>query len=181
MGSKSKGPADVLGGFTDEDDEDGDGKDGQVCNGTNEDSHADEALGDASAGEEESLPDEDGGVSPLSSESKSQKSPLSDVPSPGHRSVHPEATQTDDQEPSDREAVPSEEPVDSHSPGQGVATVTKDGPPLALSPGGSVGKGCEQICNGTSPPPSPRVTRSHKRKRGSSADSPQPADPVQDR
>lgn len=178
-----------MGLFADEDHEDADenGTD-QVCNGSNKDNHAGEALGNASAGEEESLPDEDedpvtSGVSPLSSESKSQKSPLSDVPSPGRSPVHPESTQTDDQEPpSDREVVAPEEPVESHNPSPGVAAVTKDGPPLPLSPGVILDEGCGQMCNGTSPPPSPRVTRSHKRKRGrDSPHSPPTTDTVQDR
>lgn len=123
------------------------------------------------------------GVSPLSSESKSQKSPLSDVPSPGRSPVHPESTRSDDQEPpADREVVDSEEPLEPHNASPGIAVVTQDRPPLPLSPGVVLDNGCEQICTGTSPPPSPTVTRSHKRKReDSSADGPQTADRVQDR
>lgn len=182
-------PADVLRLFPDEDHEDGDdnGTD-QVCNGTGEDTHTGEALGSASPGEEESLPDEDeepgtSGVSPLSSEGKSQKSPLSDVPSTGRSPVHPESTQTDAQEPAaDGEVADSEEPLEPRNPSPGVAVVTKDGPSLPLSPDVVLDNGCKQICNGTSPPPPPTVTRSHKRKReDSSADSPQTADRVQDR
>lgn len=118
------------------------------------------------------------GVSPLSSESKSQKSPLSDVPSPGRSPVQPESMQTDEQKPqSDTEAVESEEPVESHDPSPGIATVTKEGALLPLSPGGILDQDCGQMCNGTSPPPSPSVTMSHKRKRDSSPDT---ADSAQD-
>lgn len=159
-----------------------------MCNGTNKDNHTGEALGNASAGEEESLPDDDeepvtSGVSPLSSEGRSQKSPLSDVPSPRCSPVHTESTQADYQEPpSDREVVDSEELVESHNPSPGIAMVTKDGPLQPRSPEVVLDKGNGQMCNGTSPPSSPRVTRSHKRKRESdSPDGPQTAEPVQDR
>lgn len=172
--------------FADEDHEDGDdGGTDRVCNRTSEDTHTGEALGSASPGEEESLPDEDeepgtSGVSPLSSDSKSQKSPLSDVPSAGRSPVHPESTQTDVQE----LAADLEDPLEPRNPSPGVAMATEDGPSLPLSPEVLLDNGCEQICNGTSPPPLPTVTRSQKRKRkreGGSAASPQTADRVQDR
>lgn len=170
LGQTKVPPADVLRLFPDEDHEDG-GDDGtdRVCNGTGE------ALGSASPGEEESLPDEDeepgtSGVSPLSSDSKSQKSPLSDVPSAGRSPVRPGSTQTQTQEP----AADSEEPPEPRDPSPGVAVATEDGPPPPLSPEVVLDSGCEQICNGTSPPPPPTVTRSQKRKReGGSADGPQ--------
>lgn len=153
-----------------------------MCNGTNRDSRSGEGVGTASAGEEESLPEEEeepgtSGVSPLSSEGKSQRSRLSDVPSPGRSPVQPESPQTEPQEPgqeSDREAVASEEPLESHTPSPGVATVTKDGPPPPVSPGLSLDKGCGETCNGTSPPRSPRR---HKRRRETdAADGPRAGD-----
>lgn len=187
---KFRRAADVFGLSTDEVHEDGDDEDDHVCNGTSKDDRADEPLGLASAGEEESLPDEDeepatSGVSPRSSESKSHKSPLSNVASPGRSPVPPESTQTDHQKPpSDREEGASEEPVESHNPSPGIAAATADGPPLPAPPGGLLDKGCGQICNGTSQPPNPRLTRSQKRKREEeegSPGSPQTAAPAQDR
>lgn len=182
-------PAYVLRLYSDEDHEDGDDDvTDQVCNGTGEDTHTGEVLGSASAGEEESLPDEDeepgtSGVSPLSSESKSLKSPLSDIPLAGRSPVHPESTQIDSQEPAaDGEVADSEEPLEPRNPTPGVAVVTEDGPSLPLSPEVVLDNGCEQISNGTSPSRPPTVSRSQKRKReGRSADGPQTADRVQDR
>lgn len=169
---------------TDEDREDGDDNCAkQLCNGTNNDNHTGEVFGNGSAGEEESLPDEDqepvtSAVSPFSSESKSQTSPLSDVPSPGHSPAPPESLQTDiEKEPSNGPVAESEEPVESPCADADITPVTENGAPLPLSPEVIVGKGCGQSCNGTSSPPSPRVTRRHKRKREDiSPDSPQPAD-----
>lgn len=171
---------------TDEDNEDKEDKDDngakQLCNGTN-DNHAGEAFGNVSAGEDESLPDEDqepvtSAVSPFSSESKSQKSPLSDVPSPGHSPAAPESLHTDIKKPSSNgQVAESEEPVESPCADPDITPVTENGAPLPLSPQVIVGKGCGQSCNGTSSPPSPRGTRRHKRKREDmSPDSPQPAD-----
>lgn len=178
LGQTKVPPADVLPLFPDEEHEDGDdGGTDRVCNGTGEDAHAGEALASASAGEEESLPDEDeepgtSGVSPLSSDSKSHKSPLSDAPSAGRSPVRPGSTQTDAQEP----AADSEEPPEPRDPSPGVAVATEDGPSLPLSPEVILDNGCELICNGTSPPTPPMVTRRQKRKREDG-----PADGPQDR
>lgn len=149
----------------------------------NQDNHTGEAFGNVSAGGEESLPDEDeepvtSGVSPLSSESKSQKSPLSDMASPGCSPGHPEAMQTDCQKPPPNGiAAESEEPLESPNPNPEITPETENGAPLPLSPVVIVDRSCGQMSNGTSPPPSPRGTRSNKRKREDfSTDSPQSVD-----
>lgn len=168
---------------TDEDDEDKDDNCAkQLCNGTN-DNHTGEASGNVSTEEDESLPDENqepitSAVSPFSSESKSQKSPLSDVPSPGHSPAAPKSLQTDIKKPpSNGEVAESEEPVEPPRGDPDITLLTENGAPLPLSPEVIMGKGCGQSCNGTSSPPSPRGTRRHKRKREDiSPDSPQPAD-----
>ncbi len=137
--------------------------------------------GSVSAGEEGSVKDEDeepvtSGFSPLSDESKSQVSPLSDIPSPRHSPSQSEPMQTENQMPlSNGNVAGLEEPVNSTNHVSVVlvsnSKVTKDpaevspvaanGVSLPLSPAVIV----DTRSNGTSPPPSPRTTRSQKRKR----------------
>ncbi|XP_003969133.2 death domain-associated protein 6 [Takifugu rubripes] len=166
----------------DEDNEDeDDNSSSQLCNGASNNGHTGEAFGNVSAGDDESLPDDQepvtSAVSPFSSESKSQKSPLSDVPSPGCSPGHPESMQTS-KPPSNCPVVESEELVESPCAGPEITPVAENGAALPLSPEVVVDKCCGRSCNGTSPPPlSPRVSSSHKRKRQHAApDSPQTAD-----
>ncbi|XP_018529623.1 death domain-associated protein 6 [Lates calcarifer] len=100
------------------------------------------------------------GLSPLTDDSKSQIS-LSDIPSPRDSPSQSEAMQTDNQTPlSNGNLAGLEEPVDSssHEP-------ASNGVSLPLSPAVILEKCDIQTTNGTSPPPSPRTTRSQKRKR----------------
>lgn len=140
--------------------------------------------GSVSAGEEGSVKDEDeepvtSGFSPLSDESKSQVSPLSDIPSPRHSPSQSEPMQTENQVLlSNGNVAGLEEPVDSTNHVSVVlvsnSKVTKDpadvspvaanGVSWPLSPAVVVEK-CDTQSNGTSPPPSSRTTRSQKRKR----------------
>lgn len=120
------------------------------------------------------------GFSPLSDDSKSQNSPLSDVPSPRQSPSQSEPMQTDDQTPlSNGNHAGLEKPVDSSNHVSVVlvsnSKVTKDptdvslaaanGVSLPLSPVVIVENCDTQTSNGTSPPPSFRATRSQKRKR----------------
>lgn len=179
--SQFKFPVDNSGLFADEDNEDeDDNSTSQLCNGASNNGHAGEAFGNVSAGEDESLPDDQepvtSAVSPFSSESKSQKSPLSDVPSPGCSPGHPESMQTS-KPPSNCPVLESEELVEPPCVGPEITPVTENGAALPLSAEVVVDKCCGQSCNGTSPPLSPRVSSSHKRKREhASSDSPQTAD-----
>ncbi|XP_034400919.1 death domain-associated protein 6 [Cyclopterus lumpus] len=152
-----------------------------ACDGTNTEVPTDQLAGGVSAGEEESLKDEEeepaSGLSPLSDESKPQISPLSDLPSPRQSPSQSEPMQTDDQTPlSNGNHAGSEEPVDpsNHVSVVLVSTskVTKD--PAGVSPATANGESlpavvvenCNtQTTNGTSPPPSLRTTRNQKRKR----------------
>uniref|UniRef100_H3CIB9 Death domain-associated protein 6 n=1 Tax=Tetraodon nigroviridis TaxID=99883 RepID=H3CIB9_TETNG len=134
----------------DQDDEDDD-DDGAhpVCNGTNRDSRSGEGVGTASAGKRRSLGTSGVTLSPAKASPRGLGCPTS--PRQDAVSFQPESPQTEPQEPgqeSDREAVASEEPLESHTPGPGVATVTKDGPPPPVSPGLSLDKGCGETCNG---------------------------------
>ncbi|XP_045913758.1 death domain-associated protein 6 [Micropterus dolomieu] len=160
----------------DENEEDDNNEAEQVC-----DDQTAEVSGNVSAGEEGSVKDEDeepvtSGLSPLSDESKSQISPLSDIPSPSHSPSQSEPMQTENQRPlSNGNLAGLEEPVDSSNHVHvSTSEVTKDsaddslgaanGVSLPLSPAVIVEKHDTQS-NGTSPPPSPRTTRSQKRKR----------------
>lgn len=162
----------------DENEEAEDNKARQVSNGTNKDDQTDEMSGSNSAVDEDSMKDEEdepmtSGFSPLSSESKSQKSPLSDVPSPRHSPSQSESVWTDNQKSSSNcNRAGLEEPVDSSNHvsvvlvSTGKATPGADNRvPLPLSPMVIVEKCDTQTSKGTSPPPSPRTTRSQKRKR----------------
>lgn len=142
-------------------------------------------MGSVSTGDKGSAKDEDeepvtSGLSPLSYESESHISPLSDIPSPRDSPSQSEPMQTDDQTPlSNGNLAGVEEPLDSHSHVSvmlvSTSDVTKDPsdvPPVAAN-GASlpqlppvIVETCDtQTTNGTSPPPSPRATRSQKRKR----------------
>ncbi|KAE8282521.1 Death domain-associated protein 6 Daxx [Larimichthys crocea] len=170
-------------GPDDGDNEDDSNEAEQAADGTNKEDQADEVSGSVSAGEEQSMKDEDdeptSGLSPLSDESKSQTSPQSDVPSPRHSPSQSEPKQSDDQTPlSNGKLTGLEEPVDSSNQISVVlvstSKATKDpadmsvaanGVSVPLSPVIIVERCKTQTSNGTSPPPSPRTTRSHKRKR----------------
>lgn len=166
----------------DDENEEDDGNEAEpACDDTNKE---DQLAGSVSVGEERSVKDEDeepvtSGLSPLSDESKSQISPLSDLPSPRQSPSQSESMQTDDQTPlSNGNHAGSEEPVDSsnHISIVLVSTrkVTEDpadvslaaanGVSLPLSPAVII-ENCDTQTNGTSPPPSLRTTRSQKRKR----------------
>lgn len=167
----------------DGDNEDDSNEAEQAADGTNKEDQADEVSGSVSAGEEQSMKDEDdeptSGLSPLSDESKSQTSPQSDVPSPRHSPSQSEPKQSNDQTPlSNGKLTGLEEPVDSSNQISVVlvstSKATKDpadvsvaanGVSVPLSPVIIVERCKTQTSNGTSPPPSPRTTRSHKRKR----------------
>ena len=117
------------------------------------------------------------GLSPLSEDSGSQVSPLSDLPSPRQSPSQSEPMQTEEKTPLSN-GLPSalEEPADSsnHVSVVPVSTSTKDaadvfsaaanGATVPLSPVIIV-ENCKTQTNGTSPPPSIRATRSQKRKR----------------
>lgn len=157
--------------------------DSNEANGINKEDQTDEVSGSVSA--EESVKDEDeepisSGPSPLSDESKSLLSPLSDLPSPRHSPSQSEPMQTDNHtQLSNGNLAGLEEPVDSSNQVSVVlvstSEVTKDpddgstavdsrvAPPL--SPAVIIEKCHTQTAtNGTSPPPSPRTIRA-KRKR----------------
>ncbi len=146
-----------------------------------------EVSGSVSAGEEGSVKDEGeepvtSGLSPLSDESKSQKSPLSDIPSPTDSPSQSELVQTLNQKPlPNGDLSGSEEPVDSSnhvsvgpvSPNKmtddsadvSPAAKAANGVSLPLVPVVLVEKCNSRTISSTSPPPSPRATRSLKRKR----------------
>nr|XP_046274680.1 death domain-associated protein 6 isoform X2 [Scatophagus argus] len=136
-------------GQDDEENEEDDGNEAeQARDGPSKEDQMDEVPGSVSAGEDGSAKDEDeepvtSGLSPLSEESKSQISPLSDIPSPRHSPSQSEPVQTDNQRRlSNGNLAGLEELVDSSNHVSVLLT-----------------------SNGTSPPPSPRTTRSQKRKR----------------
>ncbi|XP_044027729.1 death domain-associated protein 6 isoform X2 [Siniperca chuatsi] len=168
----------------DENEEDDSNEAEQACDGPIMEDQTGEVSGSVSAGEEGSVKDEDeepvtSGLSPLSDESKSEMSPLSDIPSPRHSPSQSEPMQTDNQRPlSNGTLAGLEEPVDSSNHVSVVlvstSKVTKDpadvspvaanGVSLPQSPAVIVEK-CDTQTNGTSSPPSLRTTRSQKRKR----------------
>ncbi|XP_028256036.1 death domain-associated protein 6 [Parambassis ranga] len=136
------------------------------------DDNNDDQTEGASAGEEGCVKDDEeaatNGFSPGSDETKSQISPLSDIPSPRDSPSQSEPTQTDEQRPlSNGDAAGLQEPVDSSSQ---VSLVLVSG--TAVSPAAAdtlqkvvVQKCDSQMTDGKTPPPSPRTTRSQKRKR----------------
>ncbi|XP_039461730.1 death domain-associated protein 6 [Oreochromis aureus] len=147
----------------------------QASEGTHKEDQNDDQIGHVSAGEEGSLKDEDEQVtSPASDETKSQISPLSDIPSPTESPSQSEPMQTDDQRPlSNGDHKSLQEPADSSShesvvllnynqDGTGLAAAA-NGKASPSSPEDGVERCGTQTSNGTSPPPSPRTTRSQKR------------------
>ncbi|XP_069575225.1 death domain-associated protein 6 [Brachyistius frenatus] len=153
----------------------------RASEGANKEDQTDDQTGSVSAGEEGSVKDEEepvtSGLSPISDESKSHVSPGSDIPSPRDSPSQSEPTQTDHERPLSNGDLAG--PVDSSSqvspPLVSTSDATTDpadeppraanGEPLPLSPTIIVEKCYTQTTNGTSPPPSPKVTRSRKRKR----------------
>lgn len=148
----------------------------QASEGTNKEDQNDDQIGHVSAGEEGSLKDEDEQVtSPASDETKSQISPLSDIPSPTESPSQSEPMQTDDQRPlSNGDHKSLQEPADSSSHESVVLlnynqdetglAAAANGKASPSSPEDGVERCGTQTSNGTSPPPSPRTTRSQKRK-----------------
>lgn len=148
----------------------------QASEGTNKEDQNDDQIAHVSAGEEGSLKDEDEQVtSPASDETKSQISPLSDIPSPAESPSQSEPMQTDDQRPllnGDHKSL--QEPADSSShesvvlsnynQGETGLTAAANGKASPSSPEDGLERCGTQTSNGTSPPPSPRTTRSQKRK-----------------
>lgn len=166
-------------------DDENDEGDSNEADQANKEDQTDDVSESVSAGEEGSAKDEDeepitSGLGPLSEDSRSQTSPLSDMPSPRHSPSQSEPMQTDNQRAlSNGNLAGLEEPADSSNQVSVVlvssSKVTEDtsdaspvaanGVPLPLSPAVIV-KRCETLTTtGTSPPPSPRTTRSQKRKR----------------
>ncbi|KAL3984265.1 arginyl-tRNA synthetase [Sarotherodon galilaeus] len=148
----------------------------QASEGTHKEDQNDDQIGHVSAGEEGSLKDEDEQVtSPASDETKSQISPLSDIPSPTESPSQSEPMQTDDQRPlSNGDHKSLQEPADSSSHESVVLlnynqdetglAAAANGKASPSSPEDGVERCGTQTSNGTSPPPSPRTTRSQKRK-----------------
>ncbi|KAM7384748.1 hypothetical protein PAMA_011889 [Pampus argenteus] len=155
----------------------------RACDGANQD----EFLGSVSAGTEGSAKDENeepvtSGLSPVTDENHSHISPLSDITSPSDSPSQSEPMQTDKQTPLTNGdlAGGAEEPADSSDHVSvmlvstsevakehtgDIAPVAANGVPSPLLPAANVETCDTQTTNGTSPPPSPRTTRSQKRKR----------------
>ncbi|KAI3357063.1 hypothetical protein L3Q82_015446, partial [Scortum barcoo] len=118
----------------DENEEDESNEVDQTCNGTNKEDQTDEVSGSVSAGEEGSVKEEDeepvtSGFSPLSDESKSQVSPLSDIPCPRHSPSQSEPPRTDNQRPlSNGNLAKLEESVDSTNHVSVVLPQNHEGP-----------------------------------------------------
>ncbi|KAM9838475.1 death domain-associated protein 6 [Aulostomus maculatus] len=171
------------------DDDENEEEDGNEEDQTGDDASKEEqthtAFGSVSAEEEGSVKeDEDdeqltSGLSPLSDNSKSHISPLSEDTSPQDSPSQSEPLQPCDQRPvSNGDPAAPEEPVDSSShvsPGQvstsKVPQDPTDAPPqpangvsLPLSPEVIIEKNT-QLTNGSSPPPCSGITRNRKRKR----------------
>lgn len=164
----------------DENEEDDSNEAERVEDAANKDDQTVGSSGSVSAGEEGSDKDEEeepvtSGLSRLSDGSKSQISPLSDVPSSRDSPSQSEPAQDDNQRlMSNGDDAGSEEPVDSsnHNPDklENTSEVTKDPadvtPVVANEVSLHPSPACDtHMTNGTSPPPSPRTTRSRKRKR----------------
>ncbi|XP_042362183.1 death domain-associated protein 6 [Plectropomus leopardus] len=171
-------------GLDEDDNEEDDGNEAEpASDDVNKEDQLDQLSRSVSAGEEESGKDEDeepvtSGFSPLSNETKSQISPLSDVPSPRQSPSQSEPMQTDDQTAlSNGNHAGLEEHVDSSNQVSVVlvstSIVTEDlttpaaanGVSLPLSPVVIIENLDTHATTGTSPPPSIRATRSQKRKR----------------
>ncbi|XP_047460251.1 death domain-associated protein 6 [Mugil cephalus] len=167
-------------GPDDENEEDNGNEAEQAEQGTNKDDLSDDQMGS----EEGSAKDEGepvtSGLSPVSEDGKSQISPLSDITSPRDSPSQSEPVHSAEQRPLSNGNLPGlEEPVDSSNHLSDVVGSTNkvagdtadvsqtetNGTP-GLSPAAVTVEKCDtQTTNGTSPPPSPRTTRSQKRKR----------------
>ncbi|KAG7219325.1 hypothetical protein INR49_003443 [Caranx melampygus] len=140
----------------------------QAEDDANKEDQTDEMLGSAKDDEEEPATS---GLSPLSDDSKTHFS-LSDIPSPKDSPSQSEPVQAADNAPlSNGNVTGAQEAVDSSSQVSAVpvstsrdSSVETNGDLSAASPAMIVEK-CDTRTNGTSPPPSPRATRSRKRKR----------------
>ncbi|KAM8766443.1 death domain-associated protein 6 isoform 1-T2 [Acanthopagrus schlegelii] len=149
--------------------------DSNEANGINKEDQTDEVSGSVSAGG--SVKDEDeeqisSGPSPLSDESKSLISPLSDLPSPRHSPSQSEPMQTDNhtQLSNGNLAVLVSTSEDTKDPGDVTAVDSRVPPPL--SPAVIIEKCPTQTTtNGTSPPPSPRTTRAKRKREETSGNS----------
>ncbi|XP_008301227.1 death domain-associated protein 6 isoform X2 [Stegastes partitus] len=135
----------------------------------NKEDQTDDQMGSVSAGEEEPVTS---GLSPVSDETKSQISPLSDIRSPRDSPSQSEPMMTDEQRPllSNGDLATLQEPVDSSDHVSGTIKVTKNSADVSIAvngkslpPSPAAVDNCDT--NGRSPPPSPRTTRSQKRKR----------------
>ncbi|KAL3043496.1 hypothetical protein OYC64_003374 [Pagothenia borchgrevinki] len=165
------------------DDDEEDGNEAEpACDAADKEDQTDQLAGSVTRdkegnGKEDNEEPVTSGLSPLSEDSGSQVSPLSDLPSPRQSPSQSEPMQTEEKMPLSN-GVPSalEEPADSsnHVSVVPVSTSTKDaadvfsaaanGATVPLSPVIIV-ENCKTQTNGTSPPPSIRATRSQKRKR----------------
>ncbi|XP_029298927.1 death domain-associated protein 6 [Cottoperca gobio] len=161
-------------GDDEENEEDNSNEAEPVCDGSNREEQKDQLSGSVKDEDEEPVTS---GLSPLSDESNSQISPLSDLPSPKQSPSQSEPIQTDDQTLlSNGNLAGLEEPVDSSN--HVLVSTSKDTKdPADVSPAAAnevslplspvvIVENCDtQTTNGTSPPPSFRATRSQKRKR----------------
>ncbi|XP_072226556.1 death domain-associated protein 6 isoform X2 [Leuresthes tenuis] len=160
----------------DDDNEDDDGNEAeQASEGDNKEDQTYDQAGSVSAGEEGSMKEEEEPItsgSPVSDETKSQISPLSDIPSPRDSPSQSEPTQADEQQPNGGPEV-APELVDSSN--QVSIVLVKTNKVTDVSPAAANGEPspapqtvtveqCDtQTTNGTYP--SARATRSQKRKR----------------
>ncbi|KAM4550579.1 death domain-associated protein 6 isoform 2-T3 [Fundulus diaphanus] len=155
----------------DDNEEDKDNEAEETCDdGENKEDQTYDQTRSVSTSSEQNLKDEDDGVS-----DDTQVSPMSDIPSPRDSPSQSESMQTDEQQPSPNGSpAASHQPVDASNqqPGDPAADgrVVKDAPEVPSSPAATNGnpspqESGTQMTNGTSPPPSPRFTRSQKRKR----------------
>ncbi|KAF3834213.1 hypothetical protein F7725_025417 [Dissostichus mawsoni] len=167
------------------DDDEEDGNEAEpACDAADKEDQTDQLAGSVTRDEEGNAKEDDeepvtSGLSPLSEDSCSHFSPLSDLPSPRQSPSQSEPMKTEEKTPLSN-GVPSalEEPADSsnHVSVLPVSTSkdTKDAADacaaaanrvtVPLSPVVIVGN-CNTQTNGTSPPPSIRARRSQKRKR----------------
>ncbi|KAM4540001.1 death domain-associated protein 6 isoform 1-T2 [Odontesthes bonariensis] len=166
----------------DDDNEDDDGNEAeQASEGDNKEDQTYNQPGSVSAGEEGSMKEEEEPItsgSPVSDETKSQISPLSDIPSPRDSPSQSEPTQADEQQPNGdpdpaRELVDSSNQVSivlvktnkvSRDPAD-VSSAAANGEPSPAPQTVTVEQCDTQTTNGTSTSPNPRATRSRKRKR----------------
>lgn len=154
----------------------------QACVVDNKEDQTYGQIGSVSAADEGSVKDEEEPYtngSPISDDIKSHISPMSDIPSPRDSPSQSEAMQTDDQQPLSNSNGKIQEPVDSSNQLSVVvvrtskatqdttdaSTATATEEPLPVQQMVTVEKCDTHMANGTSPPPSPRTTRSRKRKR----------------